>query len=169
MPETKVQKSPADAERKLAPRSEYDDVFSTGPYGMMRRLNEEMHRAFDNVFGGTWNFGTSGTWSPAIEVREKDGSIEIAAELPGVTKDDVKVESTDQGIVIQGEKRQEHDETVHGIHRSERSYGTFYRLIPLPKEAQADKATAEFKNGMLQVRVPIAENRQQRRQINIAA
>jgi len=125
-----------------------------------------MDRAFAGTFGLT---GESGLWSPAIEVRERDGNLEVAAELPGMKKEDVKVECTDDGLVIEGERRQEHEDTHHGFHRSERSYGHFYRMIPLPQGAQTDKANAEFKDGLLQVRVPIPESKRQSRQIPIGS
>jgi len=68
-----------------------------------------------------------------VEVHERNGNLEICVELPGMTKDDVKVQSTGEGIVIQGEKRREHETTESGPHRSERSYGRFYRMILLPE------------------------------------
>ena len=93
----------------------------------------------------------------------------MTAELPGLKREDVKVECTDEGIIIEGEKRQERQETTEGgFHRSERMYGHFYRMIPLPQGAQSDKAKAEFKDGVLQIKVPIPESKQQRRQIPIA-
>lgn len=157
--------SEQEKEREVSRRPE--SHYPYGPFSMMRRVSDEMDRLFSNTFG--WNRGGEhGMWSPAIEVREHDGNLEVTAELPGLSKDDVKVECTDEGIVIEGEKRQERHETEGGFHRSERVYGHFYRMIPLPSGAQPDKAKAEFKNGVLQVRVPIPETKQQRRQIPIA-
>jgi HSP20 family protein len=144
------------------------EEYSHGPFSMMRRLSEEMDRAFGNAFGGWMGRGEHGVWSPAVEVRERDGNIEVTAELPGMKKDDVKVECTDDGIVIEGERRHEHEENEKGYHRSERSYGHFYRLIPLPTGADPERAKAEFKDGLLQVRVPIQENKR-RKSIPISA
>jgi len=151
------------------------DLFSAGsywnlsPFAMMRRLSEEMDRAFANAFNLSPGTEFSRGWYPAIEVREQNGTLEVAAELPGMTKDDVKVECTDEGIIIEGEKRREHEETREGTRRSERSYGRFYRVVPVPQGAEVDKAKADFKNGVLHVRVPVPENKQRRRQIPIAA
>ncbi|HUB83720.1 MAG TPA: Hsp20/alpha crystallin family protein [Bryobacteraceae bacterium] len=169
MAATTVENRPSESERSIARKIEHEPFFGNSTFSTMRRLSEEMNRAFDSVFGGISGFGNSGLWSPAIDVRERNGSIEIDAELPGLTKDDVKVESTEEGILIEGEKRREHEETREGFRRSERSYGSFSRWIAVPKGAQTDKATAEFKNGMLHVRIPVPENRQQRRKIPIAA
>jgi HSP20 family protein len=154
-------------QRGMARRPEYArDLFSS-PFSMMRRLTEEMDRAFSSTFGLHPRFGESGMWSPAIEVRERNNQLEITAELPGLGKDDVKVEMTDEGVVIQGERKQETESEEGGVHRSERSYGRFYRLIPIPDSAKADQAKAEFKDGMLRIRVPLQEHETHKRQIPI--
>ena len=75
----------------------------------------------------TWN---APAWSPAIEAFEHDGKFEVLAELPGLKENDIKVEVTDGGLVIQGERKREHEERREGFLRSERSYGQFYRGIP---------------------------------------
>jgi HSP20 family protein len=106
-------------------------------------------------------------WSPAIEVREHDGKLEVVADLPGIKENEVKVEVTDQGLVIQGERKREHEEKREGYYRSERSYGQFYRVIPLPENADLEQARAEFYNGELRVSVPVPERQQKTRQIPI--
>lgn len=176
MAEAKQQtRSSSESDRSVARQSEYypaRDMFSSfaplSPLAWMRRFSEEMDRAFASAWGLEPERRTWAGWSPAIEVREHDGKLEIAAELPGLSKDDVKVECTSEGIIIEGEKRQEHDETHGGVHRTERSYGHFYRSVPLPQGAEVDKAKAEFKDGVLQVTVPVPGSKQQRRQIPIA-
>jgi HSP20 family protein len=154
-------------QRGMTRRQDYSpsrDPFYFSPFSMMRRMSEEMDRAFSSNFGlGRWFGDESGRWSPAVEVRERNGNLEICAELPGMEKDDVKVETTEEGVVIEGEKRREHESDEGGYHRSERSYGHFYRMIPLPEGAQIDKATADFKNGVLQVKVPVPESQQQQK------
>jgi len=165
------------SERNIARRENNPsrEVFNPGsytnfsPFTLMRRLSDEMDRMFSNAFGLQRNIGEQGIWSPVIEVRENKGNLEITAELPGLKREDVKVESTDEGLVIQGERRQEHAETRAGYHHSERSYGRFSRMIPLPQGAQTDKAKAEFKDGLLKIQVPIPDNKPQSRQIPIAA
>ena len=126
------------------------------------------------MFSSAWDdreFGSRelGSWTPAVEVREQDGNLVVHAELPGLNKDDVKVEVTNEGLVIQGERKREHEEDRGGIHRSERSYGAFYRLIPLPEGANIDQAKAQFNNGVLEVRVPIPKSQEKSRQIPIEA
>jgi HSP20 family protein len=172
MAATAAQSRSPETERSVARRQEYlpsRDIFSLGPFGMMRRLSDEVERAIANTFGLSRNVGEMGLWTPPIEVSEKDGNLEITAELPGMKKENVKVECTEEGVIIEGERRQEHEETHSGFHRSERSYGRFYRMIPLPQGAETDKAKAEFKDGLLQVRVPIPESKRQSRQIPISS
>ena len=93
----------------------------------------------------------------------------VRAELPGLNKDDVKVEVTDDGLIIRGERKQEHEEKGEGFYRSERSYGQFYRLIPLPEDVNTDQVRADFSNGVLEITVPVPERQQRRREISIGA
>ena len=126
------------------------------------------------MFSSAWDdrdFGSRelATWAPPVEVRERDGNLVVHAELPGLNKEDVKVEVTNEGLVIQGERKREHEEDRGGVHRSERSYGAFYRLIPLPEGANIDQAKAQFNNGVLEVSVPIPKTQENTRQIPIEA
>ncbi len=137
----------------------------------MRRMHEEMDRVFSEAFGGRQ--GTAGVggglagWSPAVEVSERDNQMVVCAELPGLKPEDVKVEVTEDAVVIEGERKQEHEEKQGGRWHSERRYGRFYRTIPLPEGASADQARADFNNGELQVIVPVQRPESKRRQIPI--
>jgi HSP20 family protein len=168
MADTKALKHPPE-QRGIARRQDYPerDLFAFSPLSIMRRLSEEMDHAFARSLGAGRGFHDTGMWSPAVDIRQKDGYLEISAELPGLGKDDVRVECAGEGIVIQGEKKQEHETDEGGWHRTERSYGQFYRMIPLPEGANAEQAKAEFKDGVLCVRVPLSEQKQQSRQIPI--
>jgi HSP20 family protein len=140
------------------------DFFAMSPFSLARRMSDEM----DRWFGGE-GWGERGIWSPAVEVREQDNNLVVCADLPGLKKEDVKVEVTDQGLVIQGERKREHEErSEEGVYRSERSYGRFYRVIPLPEGASVDQANANFKDGVLEVRVPVPAAQRSRREIPIS-
>lgn len=161
-------------ERGVARRSEWPprsglsapwDYFSMSPWSMMRRFSDEMDRWFSSEREG----GEMGIWSPSIDIHEKEGNLVISADLPGVTKDDVKVEVTNEGICIQGERKREHEERREGYYRTERSYGGFSRIIPLPEGANTDQAKAQFKDGVLEVTVPIPESARKRKEIPIEA
>lgn len=148
------------ARRGLAPQS-----YAGGPYEFMRRMNDEMDRMFDRVFE---DFGLSrramtprglfgdlsageAIWSPRIEAFQKEDKFIVRAELPGLKKDDVEVNVTEDAIVIQGQRKHEQEQQREGFYHSERSYGSFHRAIPLPEGVIADSAQASFKDGVLEV------------------
>ncbi len=139
------------------------ELFAASPLDLMRRFSDEM----DRFFGG----GREGqvVWAPSIEIREKDNNLVISADLPGLSEDDVKIEATDQGLVIQGERKREEEKRERGYYRSERSYGRFYRLIPLPEDAKLENAKAQFNHGVLEITVPVEEGQRKRREIPIEA
>ena len=142
------------------------EIFSSNPFSLMRRMTEEMDRMI-HEFGLERGEGNRMGWSPAIEVTERDGKLSVRAELPGLSPNDVKVEVTNDALVIQGERKVEHNEKDGGVQRTEREYGLFYRSIPLPEGADADHASAKFQNGMLEVTVPVPQQKEQRRSIPI--
>ena len=93
-------------------------------------------------------------WAPEIEVTQQGNELVVRADLPGLKKDDVCIDVTDTDISISGERRQEEETQREGVYRSERSYGSFCRTIPLPEGAMADQAKATFKDGVLEIRMP---------------
>jgi len=133
-----------------------------GPFGLMRRLSEEMDRIFASAWPDARSSETSGSWWPAVEISERDGKMIVCADLPGLDKNDVKVELTEGNLIIEGERKREHEENEKGLHRSERSYGSFYRSIPLPEGAKAESAQAQFKDGVLEITIPVAESQRRR-------
>lgn len=118
---------------------------------MPDKYKREMMRRFTGDPEG-W-FGGSATWRPNIEAFQRGNEFVVRADLPGIEKDDVTVEIADEALTIHGERREEREEEREGFYRSERSYGTFYRSVPLPQGALADTAQANFKNGVLEVTV----------------
>jgi HSP20 family protein len=165
MPQAKQAKENTHLERQrpedrgLARR---DDFTSWTPFSFMRRFGEEMERMFDDFglgavrpFTGLGAFGRTGfDWVPETEIFERDNQLVIRADLPGLTKDDVNVEIEEDHIVIRGERRSEHKEEEKGFYRTERSYGSFYRSLPLPQGVDTNKAAASFNNGVLEVTMP---------------
>jgi HSP20 family protein len=141
----------------LSPR----EFFSLSPFQMMRRFTEDL----DRMFGGRGP--ETNMWAPPVEVRRQGNNLVVNAELPGLSKDDVQIEVTDEGLAISGERKHEHTEQGEGYYRSERSYGRFYRLIPLPDDANFDQAKANFNNGVLEITIPVPQSRQTRKQIPI--
>jgi HSP20 family protein len=94
---------------------------------------------------------------PAIDVFEKDGKLHVRAELPGVKQEDIDISVTADALTISGEKSAESEVEGENYYRSERTYGKFARSIALPAGADVEHASAEFKDGVLQIEVPVKE------------
>ena len=131
------------------------------PFGLMRRFSTEFDRILEE-FGFRPHFGAllpefhkGIAWTPAVEVFERKGELVVRAELPGMTKEDVKVNIEEDCLTIEGERKHEQKETREGYFRSERSYGSFARTIALPEGAIAEGAQAVFKDGVLEITVPV--------------
>ena len=93
-------------------------------------------------------------WSPLVDISEDDKEYLIKAELPEVKKEDVKVTAEDGTLTIMGERKFEKEEKGKKYHRIERSYGNFTRSFTLPEAVKAEKVGAEFKDGILLIRLP---------------
>ena len=91
----------------------------------------------------------------------------VRADLPGLNKDDVKVEVTDDMLKIAGERREEHEENHEGYRHGERRYGRFFRSIPLPEGVKAEDVRATFHNGVLEVTMPAPQPEQRGRRIEV--
>ena len=125
-------------------------------------LQERINRMFDDFFQG---FGmepfdlsqSQGDTTPRVDITESDKHVRVTAELPGVAEKDVEVFLEDGALTIRGEKREEKDTKEGGVHRLERSFGSFQRRIPLPVEVQDEGVNATFKNGVLTVELAKSE------------
>ena len=94
----------------------------------------------------------------------------ICTDLPGMKQEDIQIEVGDDLLTIQGERRNEFEDTQEGYYRSERSYGSFSRAIPLPEGVDAEQAKASFENGVLKINFPLPRQQQQRkRRIEVTA
>ena len=152
--------------------------YDASPFGLMRRLSEDMDQLFENFgLGGalsrsawpaTGQRFTGAAWAPHIEMFEEGGKLVVQADLPGLRKEDVKAQIEDDAVILSGERRQEAQHKEHGAyHLSERSYGSFYRVVPLPDGADAGNASATFRDGVLRIEVPITQ-RQRGRTLQIS-
>lgn len=137
--------------------------FGLSPFARMRDLTDEMDRMFRGLGAET----DLQAWAPAVDVQQCNGNLVVSAELPGLKKEEVKVEVNDDALIISGERKQEHKEDHEGYHRWERSYGQFYRSIPLPEGAKTDQVKAELKDGVLKVSIPVPEVAKKSRQVPV--
>jgi HSP20 family protein len=149
------------------------------PFTFMRKFSEEMDHIFEELGGRGWLTPMldkaqlpQGIWSPQVEMFERDNELILRADLPGLTSDDINIELAGDSLTIEGERKNEREDTGDGYYRSERSYGKFYRRIPMPEGVKAEDAKASFSNGVLEVTMPAAkrgERKTRRLEINAAA
>jgi len=102
-------------------------------------------------------------FAPVVDVYETDQDLVVKAELPGVKKENVEVSIRDNALHIKGEKKEEKEEKTETYHRVERVYGKFERVIPLPTDVKVEAAKAEFKDGVLEIRIPKAEGSKEKK------
>jgi HSP20 family protein len=143
----------------------------------MHKLTEEMERRLEN-FGMPRGFFPNvpkeveeASWIPDVEFFEKDGRLIFRTDLPGLNKEDVKIEVNEGRLIVQGERKREKEEKGERFYRSERSYGSFYRAIALPEGVNPETAKATFKNGVLEVTLaapPVPETRTKKVEIEEA-
>jgi HSP20 family protein len=143
------------------------------PFEMFSELQDEMARRW----GLTWPLALARPraaemptpWTPSVDVYERDNNLIVKAELPGVKKEDIDVELTDGGLAIRGERKAEQEVKEENYYRMERSYGSFYRRLPLRFEVKPEQIQATYTDGVLEIRIPEpAEARPQPQKITVA-
>ncbi|RMH63659.1 MAG: Hsp20/alpha crystallin family protein [Calditrichaeota bacterium] len=127
------------------------------PARSLLNLNDDIDRMFEDFMNTRLLEPTQVEISPRVNVEENDNEWIITAELPGVTKDDVEVNFRDNMLTISGEKKFEKEDKKKNFHRVERSYGRFSRSFAINSAIMVDKIEAKFKDGILTVVLPKAE------------
>ena len=135
---------------------------SADPFGLLRQMTSEFDRVFDQPFWRAFRRPPPSLaahrvtyWSPGIDVFEKDDRLVTKVDLPGLKKEDVKVEVMDGHLVISGERKSETEQTKDNVYRCEREYGSFSRAVPLPEGVKIEEISAAFADGVLEVSVPL--------------
>jgi len=125
-----------------------------------------VERAFDRLFNQFFTPGplsereedvSETSWSPAVDVKESDEGLTVFVELPGVEKKDIDISLEDNVLTVTGKRVFSRDEKKESYHRIERAYGKFYRSFRLPTNVQGDKVAANYKDGVLSLEIPKAE------------
>lgn len=137
----------------FAPMLPFGRLFGFNPFGVMREFSDEM----DNMYKNLAPKMSAELFAPAVDIKLADGQVTITADLPGLKKEEVKIEVTDNALVIEGERKREEKEEKDGYKKYERTYGKFYRTIPLPEGAKTELAKAELNDGVLTIVVPVPE------------
>lgn len=135
------------------------------PFELFDTLEDEMARFWRTPRRiGPWTLGwpmrrpgqpgqTLAPWAPRIDVFEKNGNLVVKAEIPGVKKEDIQVTLEGNDLAIRGERKEESEVKEEDYYRCERSYGSFYRRLPLPFEARPGQINANFKDGVLEITI----------------
>lgn len=131
------------------------------PFRDLMTIQERMNRLFDQTLSKTRTEDeeglTASTWSPAVDIYETADSIVLKAELPGLSRENIDIQVRDNTLTLKGERRFEREVKDENYLRIERSYGAFQRGFSLPAVIQQDKIKATFKDGVLEVNLPKAE------------
>lgn len=147
-------------------------TLASHPFELMRQMSREMDRMMSAFLGGSlqprgWEseWATPTMWVPRIDVEQRGDSICVRADLPGVRKEDVQIEVTEEGLLLSGERREEREEggENQGYRSIERSYGGFYRTIPLPQKVDLNQLKAKMRDGVLEITVPLDASARARR------
>ncbi len=130
------------------------------PFAEIERIKREFDRLFEELVPREEG---ERVFAPVVDVYETDQELVVKAELPGVKKENVEVSIRDNTLYIRGEKKEEKEEKTEAYHRVERVYGKFERVLPLPTDVKVESAKAEFKDGVLEIRIPKAEGAKERK------
>ena len=130
------------------------------PFYEMETLRRQMDQIFDEL--AQTNRESSTNWTPAVELQDQENSLLLRAEIPGVEGKDLDIQVTREAVSISGEHRYEKQSEEKGFYHSEFRYGKFQRTVQLPVPIQNDKVEAEFKNGILTLTLPKAEELQKK-------
>jgi HSP20 family protein len=135
----------------LAPLSKFN------PFQDLMALQQRVNRLFEEAFPSERAELSWTAWTPAVDVYEDTEAILIEADLPGLTKEDVKVSLENNVLTIHGERKLSREDKRDNYHRVERAYGSFTRSFTLPSNVDAQRIGAEFKDGVLRLQLPKRE------------
>ncbi len=130
-----------------------------------RRVIPGFHSVLDEFFRSVTP--TGGHFSPSLDIKEDESAYHVSLEVPGMAKEDVEISLKDHVLVIKGEKKKEGKEDKDGYSWVERSYGSFQRTIRIPEDTKGDQVEARMENGILEIKLPKSERREDRKQIAI--
>ena len=120
-------------------------------------VRDEMSRLLDESFGRAYGPESPSLWQPVVDIEEQPDRYVVRAELPGLKLEDIKITLKDYQLVIRGEKRRDEEKKDSTYHRVERVYGQFERAFTLSHAVQSDKIDAIYRDGVLELSIPKAE------------
>ena len=138
---------------KSEPRS-VGNWFHRGPLGNLR---EEMEELVSRAFGEDVGLWPSERVCPSLDLAESDGAVEVRMDIPGMEAKDINIQVNGNLLTISGERKEEREEKGKTYHRIEHRVGGFSRTVTLPCPVKEDSVDAQYKNGILTVKLPKAE------------
>jgi HSP20 family protein len=135
------------------------------PFRDLAVLQDRMNRMFNDTYGTRDredHMLSRGTWTPPVDIYEADGQLVLKAELPDMKREDIDVQVENGTLTVRGERTLDQAIKQENFHRVERAYGSFLRTFSLPATVDATKIAAEYKNGVLTVRLPFREEAKSR-------
>lgn len=141
------------------------------PFREFAQLQDRINRVFNDTYRTDEGLMTSGSWVPPVDIFQNgDHEVVIKAELPDMSREDIDITVDNGTLTIKGEKKLSQEVKEEQFHRIERRYGMFSRSFSLPQTVDAGKVGAEYKNGVLTVRLPLREEAKPRSvKIDVAA
>ncbi len=144
------------------------------PFREFSQLQDRINRAFSDAYGRQGSdegLFTAGTWTPPVDIYQNgEHELVLKAELPEMTREDIEITVDNGTLTIRGEKKVSAEVKEEQFHRIERRYGTFSRSFSLPQTVDTGKVAAEYKNGVLTVRLPLREEAKPRQiKVDVAA
>ena len=125
-------------------------------------LQDRINRMFNEAFGSSKDFEdevSMSAWRPATDIYDTDNALVIKTEIPGIEKDDVSIEVKGNVLTIKGERSFDKEIKEENYYRKERSFGKFQRSFALPEAVNPEVIKANFKNGVLEIKVPKTEEK----------
>lgn len=133
-------------------------IVKVDPFRELAAMQDRVARLFGDVYVRDEDTGFRGTWTPAVDIFETEShDLVLKVELPGMNREDIEVTVENSTLVLKGTKKFEGEAKEENCRRIERSYGTFHRSFTLPNTVDATKVSAEFKNGVLTVKLPFRQ------------
>ncbi len=127
------------------------------PMREMLNFENDVNRLYGDLVGRPFEGEAASVWAPKVDIEENKEGYVLKAELPGMKQEDIKISISDNQLVIRGEKRREVENGDTTYHRVERVYGAFERAFTISKAVRADKIEALYRDGVLEIHVPKAE------------
>lgn len=131
------------------------------PFRDLAVLQDRMNRLFNDSSQGATrrdeDVSSRGAWTPSVDIYEVDGALMLKAELPGLKREDIDLSVENATLTIQGERKLDAEIKQDNVHRVERAFGAFSRSFTLASKVDATQISADYKDGVLSIRLPFRE------------